>query len=1701
MSGGGSTTTTSSQPPAAVQQAYQNLTNAAFTQSQQPLQQYTGPLVAGFTPQQQQGFQTVANSSGIAQPFINAGAQEFAAATTPMYQTVQNYESPYTTDVTNSLQGLFNQQNAQQLQQVQGNATQAGAYGGDREAVAQALTAQQQQLAEAPTLANTLQQGYQTALSANQAQNWLASQAGFGLPQLGLQAQQSALTGANANISAGGLQQQLAQEQLNIPYEQFMQQQAYPYQQLQFLAPIVEGTGSLSGGTGSTTVPGPSALSQIAGLGTAGAGLYGLGSNLGWFGGGASTAGADLGALAGSMFGAKKGGRIGYAPGGMIPMTNQGMIPDVSLSIIPPMAMGKAGANSMGLSPFTPVTTQTTSGGGGGGLSDLLGVAGLVTHFLKSGGRAGFQTGGAPQQTIPGQQNPLIQPPTQGGLPAVPAIGIDHLINPGPAIKGSGPPRPPQPAPAQDPSKDASGLLSGMQSLQKEGLLGGSDGTTRQGFQTGGASLGPETGPIEASSPNVQGYFQQLMGMSPEQLQEMSVRMPPGSPYAQLVQRALMAKRMNTVSPVAQPSPSYAQTGQPGQEPAAGLGIGTGMGITATGQSAPSSGATSHPAGMAEGGEPGSVGEGELDPVPVVDHSGDTVRVRYPSEGRTLNLGLPSIRPRPPSFAAGGSPGPASGNGAFVPPSLQSFYANPGATASGFQWNVTGPTGATSPPPLVPPATAAANAPPGISLFQAPNGVSIPQVNANLITGGPGVGGNPTVAPGGGLAGWFQGLPQLQNPGGHVASTAPLNFGTPNLAGVTAPVATPVAAPIPYDPNMGLNDAGGMARGGRTRLDDGGVPDPTGMSAAFESAPDQYPYIPGVGVPVSPSPIPLPDVGLGPPPGNYSGATPAYATPKGGFQGGNDPFQAIGRAVSRLQEPVKPDVTAQQQQSFEAPFTPLPPAPKPGAAPPGDLTVTGGTSLVPGGAATPMPALPPASSTPTQDLFAEARSPTKAPGLGADPTSGQLTSDLLVPTPADDTGAAPSAGAAPPAPRPAAPVFVGDSIAEGLKGAANGSGPTHVGWRPDQVLGAFTGADFKGAPVYISSGVSNDPTMVGLVPRQIQAAHSAGAGSVAVYGVGEGVPNYQSLNERLSQMAAANGARFIPLAGTEGGRVHPRSYPAAWQASQVAPPTGVAAAPPATGDLTAGAGNIVAGRVSQAGPGIIQSIVQTAKAQGDSTAAMTGIIANGLGEGGYNEPWQKAWGTENSFGHWQFNQNGELPGYEAWLKQQGAPNTSANQYRYVSMRMNQIHPGFSQITDPKLATDLVATEFERYKGAAPGQRYGLIPNAEQIIAGNYSGGLGPRGHGGGAPDTVLANGQTDPSAQAAAQLGTGAERAAPGSGPTVQTVAERALDQVAPEHRSAMAQWMDSPYFLAFLAGAGMLASRSPFPGVALGQGLEFAAKGMQTQQAQDVREHQIANEAAYRQQNLGLEQQRLAQTGQYQNQEIAVRQATAQRQIAAEDQRFQAEMARLHTQDARDQEIARHNHAVEAINAAWHEATATKPLPGYQTGPNGEIITGTQSYNPLTNQWEFKAGATVGHPTRPTEYTQKQAAWLAIHPNDAAGALAYANGQRQMSPQQMSIAAQNLAEKDMAGDVSTMGMSPAQRQARLQQLTEFHLGQMGATAPAAPAAQAPQAPAPAPAAPAWATQSAVGPNGQRIFFGNGAWRNANGAPYQPAAQ
>lgn len=508
--GGTNTVTTQSGPPAPVLAQYQNLIGQANNQAQQPLNQYAGNMVAGFTPQQLQAFQQIQNSQGVADPYINSAAQMTAQGATPIQPTqfsadqVQQYMSPYTQNVVDATQAQFNNQNQQQQQQVIGNAISQGAWGGDRSAIAQAETANQQQLAQAPVIAGLYNQGYgqalgefnaqqQVGVGAQEATGWLGENAAFGLGALGTQAQNSALTGANANLQAGALQQQLSQEALNIPYEQFTQQQAYPFQTLGWDSGISEGLGSGSGGNSSTSSPGASPLSSIAGLGVTGIAGYNALNQAGVFnsapaaavgyqgtlagGAGALTAeNSSIGAADAAFAAIATGGRVNRDAGGRIHRAGGGYI-----GFDPWASTGSTTTSGPDAATAAKNSTESSDASTGGTVGEVAGAVIGNTIGLPFGGTfwgpiagkiIGEQIGGyigsqASGGRVHRDMGGAISPPPLPGI--VDASSLDYLK---PAQQqGSAPGRGPPPPPAQqsqsDPMQQSMQLLSLANNLDK----------------------------------------------------------------------------------------------------------------------------------------------------------------------------------------------------------------------------------------------------------------------------------------------------------------------------------------------------------------------------------------------------------------------------------------------------------------------------------------------------------------------------------------------------------------------------------------------------------------------------------------------------------------------------------------------------------------------------------------------------------------------------------------------------------------------------------------------------------------------------------------------------------------------------------------------------------------------------------------------------------------------------------------------------------------------------------------------------------------------------------------------------------------------------------------------------------------------------------------------------------------------------------
>ena len=302
-----SSSLTTSQVPQYLSDYIYDTLSGAYSAAQQPYQAYTGPRIAGFTPEQTQAFtdtntaaqayqpqlqaatQTAAqgaglNTLGAAQPYFNAAAQ-----TTP--GIIGNYMNPYTQNVINQLGTQAAQQlNEKILPGINDQFARAGQFGSSR----------QQEIAQRGVrdLSNTLEQNIGSQLAAGyttagqQAQADLARQASLGQAAgtltgtqevndanlanvqagLGQKAQALGLTGAAAEDTVGQQQQAMNQQNLDLAYQDFQTQTQYPEQQIGYLSNIVRGlpSGGSTGSQTSTSLGSTYSASPLASLASAG---------------------------------------------------------------------------------------------------------------------------------------------------------------------------------------------------------------------------------------------------------------------------------------------------------------------------------------------------------------------------------------------------------------------------------------------------------------------------------------------------------------------------------------------------------------------------------------------------------------------------------------------------------------------------------------------------------------------------------------------------------------------------------------------------------------------------------------------------------------------------------------------------------------------------------------------------------------------------------------------------------------------------------------------------------------------------------------------------------------------------------------------------------------------------------------------------------------------------------------------------------------------------------------------------------------------------------------------------------------------------------------------------------------------------------------------------------------------------------------
>jgi hypothetical protein len=252
------------------QQAYQGAAQLGPSQLGQQAGQMAGAATYGALGTQYNPYQMGQFTSGAAAQYMNPFIEQ---AMEPQLREAQR---------SSEMQRMADQ----------AQATRAGAFGGGRQAIVEAERQRNLGMQQGDIRARGYMSAFDQAqqnFAREQQMREQSRQYGAGL---GLQGLQTALQGAgqmgqlgqtefgqqrdiyNLQNQFGGQQRAIDQERANQRYQDFLSEQRHPYQQLEFMSNILRGTPM---GTVQTMYAAPpSMISQLGGLGLAGAGMYGL---------------------------------------------------------------------------------------------------------------------------------------------------------------------------------------------------------------------------------------------------------------------------------------------------------------------------------------------------------------------------------------------------------------------------------------------------------------------------------------------------------------------------------------------------------------------------------------------------------------------------------------------------------------------------------------------------------------------------------------------------------------------------------------------------------------------------------------------------------------------------------------------------------------------------------------------------------------------------------------------------------------------------------------------------------------------------------------------------------------------------------------------------------------------------------------------------------------------------------------------------------------------------------------------------------------------------------------------------------------------------------------------------------------------------------------------------------------------------------
>ena len=314
---------------------------AALTDiSKNPYQTYSGERIAGLQPLQQKAFDTTAG--------LDAGPQAFQ-------QQIGSYMSPYMQNVVDIEKREAGRQSDIMGTQQQAQATQAGAFGGGRDAIMRAE--RERNLSQ--QMGDIQAKGSQAAFEqgANQFRQGITQQAGL----------------AQLQGTMGAQQQQQAQRPMDVAYQDFINQQNYPYKQIGFMSDAIRGLPLGQKSTQTLYDQGPGITQTLAGLGGA---AYGFGKS--------------------GMFGAEGGLMESYAGGGVTsPQNVESILPKLSdqqLARAKEAALNRRDVQEAQMIDAEMAERASIRGGLGGAFNQI--PEGQQEQMMADGGIVAFAKGG-----------------------------------------------------------------------------------------------------------------------------------------------------------------------------------------------------------------------------------------------------------------------------------------------------------------------------------------------------------------------------------------------------------------------------------------------------------------------------------------------------------------------------------------------------------------------------------------------------------------------------------------------------------------------------------------------------------------------------------------------------------------------------------------------------------------------------------------------------------------------------------------------------------------------------------------------------------------------------------------------------------------------------------------------------------------------------------------------------------------------------------------------------------------------------------------------------------------------------------------------------------------------------------------------------------------------------------------------------------